>query len=201
MTERVAQVISNLFSPLMIPVIAFILLFSFTFLRIMPVAYQLSIISIVTCLTFLLPWLGIVVYKKLQNRGPHILNERKKRFIPYLMTIISYAVCLVTMYRIHLPNYMSSIIIVVLLCFTLCALINLKWKISIHTAGSGVLIGGILAYSWVFIINPLPWLSILILLSGIIASARIVIRQHSLSEIGFGFMVGFFCGLAGILFI
>ena len=201
LTEKAAQIISDLFSPLMIPVIAFILLFGFTFLRIMPLAYQISVISIVACLTLLFPLLGITVYKKLLNKGPHILNHRKKRFIPYIMTIISYAVCLVTMYRLHLPHYMASVVIVVLICFILCALINLRWKISIHTAGSGILIGGVIAYSWVFMINPLGWLSVLILLAGVVASARIIVRQHSLMEIGFGFVVGFFCGLAGILFI
>ena len=34
-------------------------------------------------------------------------DTAKKRFVPYALTIISYVTCLITMYKIHLPRYMS----------------------------------------------------------------------------------------------
>jgi membrane-associated phospholipid phosphatase len=45
------------------------------------------------------------------------------------------------------------------------------------------------------------WLSFFILLTGMLGTARMIICQHSLSEIFVGFLVGMFCGVTGILFI
>ena len=114
---------------------------------------------------------------------------------------MSYTGCFLTMYRIHLPRYMSGIIIATLLCMVICTSINLKWKISTHMASCGMIIGGLLSYSFIFQFNPIWWLCGFILLAGMLGSARIIVRQHTLNEVGGGFLVGLFCGITGILFI
>jgi membrane-associated phospholipid phosphatase len=68
-------------------------------------------------------------------------------------------------------------------------------------ASSGMMVGGLLSYSFLFQFNPVWWLSFFILLTGLLGTARIIICQHTLSEIFVGFLVGMFCGVAGILFI
>lgn len=40
-----------------------------------------------------------------------------------------------------------------------------------------------------------------ILLSGMLGTARIIVKQHTLLEVLAGFIVGLFCGVIGILFI
>ena len=109
--------------------------------------------------------------------------------------------CLITMFRIHLPRYMSGIIVATLLCMVICTVINLKWKISTHMASIGMMVGGMLSFSFIFQFNPTWWLCIFILLAGMLGSARIILRQHTLYEVGGGFAVGLFCGVIGILFI
>ena len=96
---------------------------------------------------------------------------------------------------------MSGIIIATLLCMIICTSINLKWKISTHMASCGMIIGGLLSYSFIFQFNPIWWLCGFILLAGMLGSARIIVRQHTLNEVGGGFLVGLFCGIIGILFI
>ena len=68
-------------------------------------------------------------------------------------------------------------------------------------ASSGMMVGGLLSYSFIFQFNPVEWLCCFILLSGMLGSARIIVRQHTLNEVGGGFFVGLFCGIIGILFI
>jgi membrane-associated phospholipid phosphatase len=133
--------------------------------------------------------------------GIHELGHREKRFVPYALTIISYVTCLITMYKIHLPRYMSGIIVAALICMILCTLINFKWKISTHVASSGMMVGGLLSYSFIFNFNPVWWLCFFILLSGMLGTARIIVKQHTLLEVLAGFIVGLFCGVIGILFI
>ena len=196
-----ARIISAIFSPFWTPFIGFVLLFFFTYLSIMPMPYKLTVLSLVFCFTVLLPVIGIFFYQKVNGWGVKELSERKKRFIPYLLTIMSYVGGLLTMYRVHFPRYMSGILLAALLCMLICTLINVKWKISTHTASSGMMVGGLLSYSFLFQFNPIIPLYIFILLSGMLGSARIIVRQHTLNEVVGGFLVGIFCGIIGILFI
>ena len=123
--EVSSRIISGIFTPFMIPFVAFFLLFFFTYLRIMPIQYKLIVLGIVYCFTILMPMLAIYLFQKINGWGIHELGHREKRFVPYALTIISYVTCLITMYKIHLPRYMSGIIVAALICMILCTLINL----------------------------------------------------------------------------
>ena len=134
-----ARIISAIFTPFMVPFVAFLLLFFFTYLRILPLQYKLTVLIMVYCFTILLPMLGIYLLQKINGWTLRELGKREKRFLPYLITIMSYTGCFLTMYRIHLPRYMSGIIIATLLCMVICTSINLKWKISTHMASCGMI--------------------------------------------------------------
>ncbi len=199
--ERASRILSNVFTPFLIPGIAFLLLFFFTYLRIMPMGFKLAVLGLVACFTVLLPMLAIWVFQKIHGWSIRELGKRERRFMPYLLVIVSYVACLITMNRLHLPRYMTGIIMAALLAMIVCTVTNLKWKISTHTAGVGLMVGGLLSYSFLFHFNPVWWLSFFILLSGMLGSARIILKQHTLLEVFAGFLVGLFCGVTGILFI
>lgn len=199
--EISSRIISGVFTPFMVPFLAFVLLFFFTYLRIMPFQYKLTILGMVYSFTILLPMLAIYLFQKINGWGIHELRHRERRFVPYGLTIISYVACLITMHKIHLPRYLSGIVVAALLCMIICTIVNLKWKISTHVASSGLMVGGLLSYSLLFNFNPVWWLCFFILLSGMLGTARIIVKQHTLLEVLAGFVVGLFCGVIGILFI
>lgn len=196
-----SRVISAVFTPFMVPFVAFLMLFCFTYLRIMPLQYKVTVLAMIYCFTILLPMLAIYLFQKINGWGIRELGVRERRFIPYGLTILSYIGCLLTMFRIHLPRYMCGIVMATLLCMVICTAINLKWKISTHMASCGMMVGGLLSYSFIFQFNPVSWLCAFILLAGMLGSARIIVRQHTLGEVGGGFLVGLLCGVIGILFI
>lgn len=199
--EKCAQVLSGVFTPFMVPTLTLLLLFFCTYLYILPIVYKLVVLGLVFCFTALMPMLVIYLFQKANGWGIKELEHRKKRFIPYMLTILSYVTCLIAMHRMHLPRYMSGTIVAALFCMVLCTLLNFRWKVSTHVAGSGMLIGGLLAYSLLFNFNPIWYLCITILLAGILGTARIIVKQHTLFEVFAGFMTGMFCGVIGILFI
>ena len=199
--KKAASLFSVLFHPLGIPLYAYVLLFSFTYLNVMPIQYIAFVMSIALIFTIVTPLLFIGFYKWTHKLSMKEMNERKRRFIPYLLTAMSYTTCLIIMYRMHFPHYFSSIIVAALLCLAVCALLNFLWKISIHSAACGMFIGGLLSYSLLFHFNPVWWLCGFILLSGFQGTARISWYQHTLLEIILGFIAGMFCSIIGILFI
>ena len=76
---------------------------------------------------------------------------------------------------------------------------NAWFKISTHAAASGGVVGALLAFSLIFSFDPTGWLCLTVLLSGLVCSARLVLRQHTMEELGYGVLVGLVCGFGGIL--
>ena len=190
---RVARITSIVFTPFSIPFLAFLVLFLFSYLRIMPILYKGIVLGIVYCFTILTPTITIFLFRKINGFARQELSERKKRYVPLLLTIISYVFCLLMMRKLNIPWYMTGIIFVSLVISIICILVNLKWKLSEHMAGMGGIIGGLVSFSALFSYNPVVWLCLFILIAGILGSARIVLGHHTLGEVLSGFVVGLVC--------
>ena len=192
---RTARVISAIFTPFSIPFLAFLILFLFSYLRIMPIQYKLIVLGVVYCFTILMPTLTIFLFRKINGFSPEDLGERKRRFMPFLLTITSYVFCLVMMHRLNIPWYMTGIILAALIMMVICIVVNLKWKLSEHMAGVGAIVGGLVSFSALFGYNPVWWLCLFILIAGVLGSARIILQLHTLGEVLVGFAVGLICSL------
>ena len=65
----------------------------------------------------------------------------------------------------------------------------------IGTAAIGGVAGGLVVYSIAFSFNPIWWLAFVILLAGMVGTARMILRQHTLAQVVAGFLVGVVCAL------
>lgn len=196
-----AKALSLLFTPFYFPVLAFVALFSFSYLKLLPFTYQLIILAMVYVFTVLLPLFTIYLYRRINGWTRHQLGHRQKRVMPYLLSITSYGCCLYLMHRLHMPRFMMGIIVAALSIQVVCAVVNGFIKVSTHSAAAGGVIGALLAFSAIFAFDPTFWLCLSILMAGAVGSSRIILRQHNLHEIGLGVTIGFFCGLLSILLV
>lgn len=192
---RVARITSIVFTPFSIPFLAFLVLFLFSYLRIMPILYKGIVLGIVYCFTILTPTITIFLFRKINGFARQELSERKKRYVPILLTIISYVFCLLMMRKLNIPWYMTGIIFVSLVISIICILVNLKWKLSEHMAGMGGIIGGLVSFSALFSYNPVVWLCLFILDCRHITGADCAGASH----LGRGPFR--FCSRAGLLFL
>ena len=192
---KTARIVSAVFTPFSITFVAFLILFLFSYLNIMPLAYKLIVLGVVYCFTILMPTLTIFLFRKINGFEAKDLTDRKKRYVPYLLTIISYVFCMLMMRKLNIPWYMSGIILTALLMMLISIILNLKWKLSEHMLGMGGIVGGVVSFSALFGYNPVWWLSLFILIAGVLGTARIILQHHTLSEVLTGFVVGFICAL------
>jgi membrane-associated phospholipid phosphatase len=72
-----------------------------------------------------------------------------------------------------------------------CAFVNIWWKISTHSAAIGGVAGALLAFAEIFTFNPTWWLCLVLLVSGMVGTSRMILKQHSLSQVLIGFILGF----------
>ncbi len=195
-----ARWLSTIFRPEFMPVIGVAVLFLFTYLSLLPWAFKLAVLLLILLGTILLPRWTILFWRRQRGWEPHLLRWRENRFFPYLIYFLYYAFTLHLLNRFHLPHYMSGILVGALLIQGSCTLINSKWKISMHCAGAGGAIGALVAYSLIFYFNPVGWLCLLILISGLVGSSRMLLRQHDLWQVLAGTLLGVVGGFAGIIF-
>ena len=70
-------------------------------------------------------------------------------------------------------------------------LISFKWNISIHMAATGALTATFFALSFRGGVNPVNAILIMVLVSGLVGSARLVLNKNSLLQVAAGYVLGF----------
>lgn len=196
-----AKVTSVIFTPFYLPLVALTILFLFSYLSLLPLFYKIFVLSLVYLMTILLPTFLIHIYRRYQNWSLLQMSLRKRRLVPYIVSIICYFLCLYLMHIIHIPHFMGSIVMAALSIQIVCAIVNIWWKISTHTAGIGGMCGAVSAFSFVFFFNPIWWLSLTFLLGGVVGTARMILRQHTLMQVVGGFVIGAVTAFLSILLI
>ena len=190
-----------LFTPFYLPIVGITLLFLFSYLNMFPWSYKIQVLLMVYLFTVLLPTLLIHVYRRYQGWNLIELGHRERRMVPYILSIISYFTCVYVMEQLHMPHFMGSVIVAALAVQIVCALINVWWKISTHTAAIGGVAGALFAFSCYLGFNPVWWLCLVIIVAGMVGTSRMILRQHSLLQVVGGFAVGFVCAALAILFL
>ncbi len=196
-----ARVLSMVFTPFYLSLVGLIALFTFSYLSLMPWAYKLTVLALVYIFTILVPTLLIHFYRNYHGWTLIELGKKERRVVPYLLSIVSYFVCYYVMHRFNIPHFMSNILMAALVIQILCALINVWWKISTHTAAIGGVAGALQAFAVIFGFNPLNWLCVVLILAGMVGSSRMILRQHSLRQVCYGFLLGLVTAYVVILII
>jgi membrane-associated phospholipid phosphatase len=196
-----ARIVSMLFTPFYLPIVGLIALFLFSYLSIFPMAYKLQVLIMTYLFTILLPTVMIHLYRRYQGWNLIELGQRERRMVPYIISIVCYFSCIYLMERLHMPHFIGSIIIAALLVQIVCAIINVWWKISTHTAAIGGVGGALFAFAEYLGFNPVWWLCLVFFVAGLLGTSRMILRQHNLSQVVAGFWVGFICAAIAILFI
>ncbi len=193
-----AKVISTLFRPIYYPVVCCGILLVVTPLSRLPWQYKIMEMCIMMVFTIAMPLFFTACFRRFRHISRTDMRKRSNRIVPYLMTIMCYSGYLFLMRNAYMPYLLFSVISAALLIQIVCTLLSLVWKVSVHSAGSGAMIGAIAAYSQIFQFNPLAWMSVAIMIAGLVGTSRMILRQHSLSQIVVGTLIGIVCGYFGI---
>lgn len=196
-----ARIVSIVFTPFYLPLVGLILLFTLSYMSLLPVAYRLFVLTLVYFFTILLPTFLIRFYRRHQGWTLIELGQRERRMVPYFISILCYFTCILLMEHLHIYHFIGSILIGALLVQMTCVIINIWWKISTHTAAIGGVAGALFGFSLIFAFNPVWWYCVVLVVAGMLGSARMILRQHSLSQVLVGFAVGFVCAAFGILYL
>ncbi len=207
-----AQFISVVFHPVFLFVYIIVLLlvinpYMFGFSNISE-ANELLLIVVLTVIP--IPIIVVLMQKGLGLSDSIYLRNKQERIGPYLVSALLYLSLYLQLAKTNSANAIQVATLGAVVALFGAFFVNNFFKISLHAIGSGALISMIVLtvmfYSRStyelslgdFIIGEYDTIAVLygtILLSGVICSARLYLKQHNIQEIYSGLVLGFFAPL------
>lgn len=201
MEKKIAQILSYLFHPLLIPsciVVIFMFVPEGSYFE-MPLRSSLLLLAFVFLSTFIFPVLLLLTLKNLKVISNFQMNTKRERVFPLvMMSIIFYAVFYL-LKQGPFANVFNLFMLGSTLLLLLSLLINYVWKISLHMIAQGGLFGALLGMALRFGIEIQILLYFIIVLAGIIGFARLKLDSHKPAEVYGGFILG--AGVMAALFL
>jgi len=191
--DQLAKIIAVVFHPLMMPVYGMAIIFSApTLLGYLPFNVKKLLLLIMLVNNILLPlsFLPFFIHRNIITSWA--ITERKERNIPLIITTILYCITSFIIFRLPIPLFLKSFIFASAFLSFMITLINLWWKISLHSVGAGALIGLVLMLS-LKMLTPLDWYLISVIIAGgLILSSRLKLNIHNPQQVWVGLFAGFF---------
>lgn len=191
MVKKISKFISIIFHPVLIPTLGFFLLFNSEFyLSMLTWEAKRFVLLVVLFSTGILPMLSVAILA-LNPKFDITMEKSRDRIIPLLTSSGFYYVGFLLLGKMKaFPVFklflVASMIVIIALLF-----ISFKWKISNHMAAIGGMSGAIFALSFRSGTNPIWTILIVIIISGVIGTARLVLNKHNLNQLITGYILGF----------
>ena len=198
-----AKFISYVFHPLFIPLYI-------TYFIIQIRSYQLAGINdwgnlrillqvFVNC-TFL-PLASILLLRALNFIDSVFLRTQRDRIIPYIICMIFYFWNWYVFKNNHEIKDLVSVSMAIFNASVLGFLVNISMKVSMHAISVGVMTTFVALMAFTDSNSFSFYLSIAVLMAGIVCTSRLVVSDHSQKEIYYGFLVGILSQLAAHYFV
>jgi hypothetical protein len=125
------------------------------------------------------------------------MKEVKERSLPYLITILFYIFTYFLLSKISFPSFYLSLFKAATIAILLLFISSLfKMKFSAHLAALGGFLGMLFLANLYFKVDTNLLIAITFIVTGVVATARLVLNAHGFKELFFGFLIGFFSQLS-----
>lgn len=191
---KYAKIISYLTHPILITTLLLIyVLFqkeSYVFYSITPTGRIIFILmSVILTIIAPLSSVAYLVYKK--QVANYYLDHRKERIIPMAISVAYTFGLFYIIQKFDPPQAVLATLGVAVIGVASTLLVTLFWKISAHMMGLAGFTGVVLALSQLLNPTSLVFMLLLFILSGIVGTARLIQKSHSLTQILAGWFLGF----------
>ena len=191
MERKFATFVSYITHPLVIPILGLLIISnSGTYAAEIDLRYRQFIYLSVFIFTLLLPAALIPLFYYFEIAGNIHFSERRERLIPLYLTLVFYLASYFFIKQLPVSIVYQRFIFAACISMILLTAINHFWQISIHMVGWGGLTGLIIMLSVRFNTDLMIFLIMAILLSGLIAYARLKLSAHSPTQVYLGYLLG-----------
>lgn len=203
MELKLANIISWILHPMLMPTYALLLIFNHDafFVLLLPERLKLVLTGLIVANTLILPLIFIWMMKRRGIISSYQLPERGERTFPFTVTALFYFATWFMMQNLGLPGVYYIFVLGGAALIIVAAIINLFWKISIHALGIGGLTGGFLGLNYQMLIDSTMLILLLIFLSGLVGYARLKLNTHNQTQVYVGYVAGIAVMLGLVAFL
>lgn len=198
--KKVAHTLSIIFHPLLLPTFVFITLaYLYPYFNTPYTAnYFSEICTFIFVCTFIFPSVSIFAMYKWQVISDVVLSNKHER--PYPMALISLMYLVFTKLlfeKIGIDPTFITVMYFIGFLILFAGVITYFWKISAHTLGVGGICGFLIELNTqVLDKGMLIALMVAIVISGLVMTARLLLKAHTPSQVYIGFLIGTIFGFS-----
>jgi hypothetical protein len=189
---KIAKAVSYIFHPVFYPLLGLYLFFhSGTYLDTMNEDGKNFLYTIVAFSTCVLPLLSMPVFMYRRMVRNIEMDNRSERIFPLAFILIFYFIGYYMVKNLPLPVVLSGYIAAITILAAITLFITIWWKISFHLIGIGGLLGSLIAVSLRLEAGIQNYIIGVVILTGIVATARLLLKAHTGWQLLAGFVTGF----------
>jgi hypothetical protein len=198
MENRLSYYLSYILHPVVIPTLATVALWKMPEAGVfsLPLKMKLWFTLTVFFYSFALPASVIFLLSRFKIIDSMQLGNRKQRVLPLLIASISYFFMVYSLKTLPVPPALLMVLYLASLTLIAGLLINLFFKISLHTLGWGSFIASLAGINIRSGIDLLWLIIVTILMAGLAGYARLKQDAHSPTELYLGYLSGIFISVA-----
>jgi len=198
---RLAHAVSWILHPFLLPLYMIGLLLVATPFARFSGGLRFYFVWVVALYAVVIPVLSLGLLRSLGRISDYRIDERRERIWPLVIGAVCYALCAVTFSKIPQAIFLRKIVLAAACCETMCLVVSLRWKISLHMTGMGAVVAMLVVMNIVGAAHLLPPLVFAVLAAGALASARLHLGCHNGRQVLAGFCGGFCVTVAVLLFL
>ena len=199
----IAKIISYIFHPIFIPVYLIVLVIKTSTYLFAPLSNleKNRLVTTFALLYVVFPVVSVLLMKALGFISSIYLRTQRDRIIPYVVCMIYYWWIWYVMFnRPEVPHELTVLSLAIFLASIGGLMANISMKVSMHAMAAGIMVAFVIMLGFSQDISFGIYISLAILLAGIICTSRFIASDHTPKEIYGGLVIGVLCLLLAIKF-
>lgn len=187
----IAQIVSGIFNPFLIPSFAFLIMFYY-----LPGAdmYSFRLKSVLLGIVFISTCILPIAFVLVASLSPGInrdMMHHRDRILPYVFSAFSIFMGAQLLGKLPIPGLYRLFLLASCLILIALFAVTTRWKISGHAAGVGGLSGALFALTFKYGLDLKVAIIASIIISGAVGSSRIYLHKHTPAQVYAGYSVSF----------
>ena len=197
---RAAQIVSIVFHPLLLTTyLAVVIGVWMPSLLLVRQEHLLIFTAFIFGITFVLPVLNLYVFRQYGMITSWKMESRNERILPFIFISIVYVlIACLFIYKVHLSVNFTRLLLIIAALVVASTVATFFFKVSVHSLSWWGIVGIVMPLNNVAG-GTLIWPTAgIILIAGLVMSARLRLNAHTLGEVMVGGVMGFAVSFAGM---
>lgn len=193
-----------MFHPLLLPTyLVLVLHYSFPSMLSLKAEYSNTIIGLIFVFTFVLPSINLITLRYFGSISSLTLESRQQRILPFTFITLLYILVTFLFYaKLPFSQNFNKLMVIISALVMVSLIVTLFYKVSVHSMAVSGGLGILLPLNQVTDQDNLLLPTVgLILIAGLVMSARLFLNAHTPREVMAGGVVGVSVGLVGMILL